>query len=204
MQVANQEFGIRLMSCASKIFAGSKISLSKDIIPPPVYATGFCMCGGNELAKGPVRMSSSDLDVNPNHGKFTEIACCNVFLGNCIKILKNDKRNDIDGKLKTAQNELKTKVVKFFEGNQLPSAQPIHVKFKALSLQEKEVYLWLEFLAFAHLMTKAQKNLSLTCLGAGQMATKAIFDAVYNAIKFNFEGKNMKKIKADYPDLWGC
>jgi hypothetical protein len=204
MQVSKQDFGKRLMSYVCKVFGGSGISLSKDIIPPPVYATGFCMWECDELTKGPIRVGSYDLDVNPDEKKLTEITCCNVFLGNCEKTLEN--RAAIDEKLTTVQSTLKEKVVKFFKGDQWNNHgnNSQEARFTTLNTAEKKVYLWLEFLAFAHLMTETQKNESLGCLGDNNVADKEVFNAAYEAIKFNFKEKSMENIKIEYPVLWGA
>jgi molybdopterin converting factor small subunit len=72
--------------------------------------------------------------------------------------------------------------------------------WKSLELEEKKVYLWLEFLSFAHLMTEKQKNRSLACLDGPAVA---VFNEAYDAVKLNFEGVTMKEIRKRYPDIYG-
>lgn len=76
-------------------------------------------------------------------------------------------------------------------------------QFDDLSLEEKKVYLWLEFISFAHLMTGDHVEASLECLGTDDNA-KQIFKNAYKAIKFNFGGNmSAEQVKRNYPDLWG-
>jgi hypothetical protein len=205
MQVGQQNFGARLLSYACKILSGCNIDLKNNVMPPPVYAMGFCMWNSGELVKGPRGISSKDLDIDSTGNEFTEIFCTNVFLGDYVKILKTDTRDSIDSKLVSAQNTLKEKVVKFFKGDKWTNASDNSAsgKFNALDVTEKKVYLWLEFLAFAHLMTEGQKDVSLQCLGGDDAVD--IFNEAYGIVKFNFEGKNMEKTGNgyNYLELYG-
>ncbi|MDR1413715.1 MAG: hypothetical protein LBI56_02125 [Puniceicoccales bacterium] len=202
IQVSEQQFGSRLLSYGSKILGGDRIDLKNNVIPSPVYATGFCMWNCDFLVKGPPVINSNDLEAKPSD-KFMEFACCSVFLGKCEKALGN--RAAIDEKLTLAQSALKEKVVKFFKDDgENSNDNSVETRFTALNIAEKKVYLWLEFLAFAHLMTETQKNTSLECLGDNSVADKEVFNAAYDAIKFNFKGKSMENIKIEYPDLWGA
>jgi hypothetical protein len=85
--------------------------------------------------------------------------------------------------------------------------------FGTLTFEEKKVYLWLEFLSFAHLMTEEKKDESLACLHAcisdvytAEEVDVAInvFNSAYDVIRLNFEGGvTMEEIKEKYPDVYG-
>lgn len=220
MQVREQYFGARLMSYVCKIMSASMIDLEKDRIPIPVYGVGICMWGGGDdqpLIKGD-GLSSREMDIDSNTSKFTEIAGHNIFLGEVQKISQDDTRETINRRLDSSLSVLKRRVVKYFKKTELERDQvdlndPVLLNkyFDDLALKEKIVYLFCQFIAFAHLMDEQHISDSLACLGnetitydnkAFQVAE--IFRKAYGIIKFNI-GKNMsvEEIKNDYPDIWG-
>jgi hypothetical protein len=222
MQVEEQNFGIRLMSYMAKIMSASIIELKSNRIPPPVYGVGMCMWGDDSLplAKGPPVFSSRDMEVDSNTNKFTEIAGCNVFLGKVQGVSPSDIRATIDGRLVASRNNLKKRVIKFFknaelegggDGISLDVPETLTEWFERLSLEEKKVYLWLEFISLAPLMTEHHVTESLSCLGDAtvaydgrQISAADIFKRAYSLIKFQI-GANMSvdQIRSAYPDIWG-
>jgi hypothetical protein len=222
MQVEEQNFGIRLMSYMAKIMSASIIELKSDRIPPPVYGVGMCMWGDDSLslAKGPPVFSSRDMEVDSNTNKFTEIAGCNVFLGKVQGVSPSDTRATIDGRLVASRNNLKKRVIRFFksaelegggDGISLDVPETLTEWFERLSLEEKKVYLWLEFISLAPLMTERHVTESLNCLGDAtvaydgrQISAADIFKRAYSLIKFQI-GADMSvdQIRSAYPDIWG-
>ncbi|MDR2628555.1 MAG: hypothetical protein LBC30_00970 [Puniceicoccales bacterium] len=193
MQVGQQHFGARLMSYASKILARLPIDVEHGVIPQPVYAIAFCMWQCDQLVKRCV-VKSDELDAATTD-RFTETGYASVFLGKLIKV-KNKDRATLDTDLLTGQTALKGKVAVFF-GKE---------NWETLELDEKKVYLWLEFLSFAHLMTEEHKNASLACLGGDLQAEEAkeVFREAYDTVRIiNFEGATMEQIERNYPDIYG-
>jgi hypothetical protein len=189
MQVDPQHFGARLMSYVSKVHGALPIDVKQDVIPAPVYAAAFCMWACEQLVKRSESVRSTQLDAVETR-RFTEISYSSVFLGKLIKV-KNKNRTTLDTNLLTGQTALKEKVAVFF-GKE---------NWETLELDEKRVYLWLEFLSFAHLMTEEHKNESLACLN-GDPAVN-IFNAAYDAVRLNFKGVSMEQIRENYPDIYG-
>jgi hypothetical protein len=206
MQVCKQPFGARLMSYVSKILAGLQIDVEQDVIPPPIYAIAFCMWECDQLVKR-ASSRSDELDAEASR-RFTEIGYSSVFLGRLIEV-KNCDRRTLDEKLAAGQVALKRKVMEFFRKGNWDSGNPgfdeIERKFQTLEPDEKKVYLWLEFLSFAHLMIEGDKQKSLACLGDDIQAEEAkkVFNEAYDAVRIKFQGVTMEEIREKYPDIYG-
>jgi hypothetical protein len=188
MQVEKQDMAVRLLSYACKIMAGADVDVKKNTIPPPVYAFGLCMRRSNSLIKQE-RISSSNVDERPD--KFTELSIGNIFLGN---VLPYTTQADA---VRTERNNLKQKVVQVFRPNATVDTKSLEKEFKKLDGSEKEVYLWLEFIAFAHLMTPKDVTTSLLCLPVNK---RKIFENAYKLIEL--KDITMKQIKNENPDLF--
>jgi hypothetical protein len=188
MQVEKQNMAIRLLSYACKIMAGADVNVKKSTIPSPVYAFGLCMSQSNSLIKQE-RISSSNVDEGPD--RFTELSIGNIFLGN---VLPYTIQADA---VQTARNNLKRKVILAFKPKARVGMKSLAGAFEKLNDSEKEVYLWLEFIAFAHLMTPENVTTSLSCLPVDK---RKIFENAYKLIEL--KDITMKQIKNENPDLF--
>jgi hypothetical protein len=189
MQVKKQDMAIRLLNYACKIMAGADTNVSKGIIPLPVYAFGLCMWKSNSLIKQE-RICSSNVDERPD--KFTELSVGNIFLD---KVLPYGTAQDA---IQTARDNLKKKVIHVFNSKATVNRKSSTEKsFKELTDSEKKVYLWLEFIAFAHLMSPKDVTTSLSCLPADE---RKIFENAYEFIKL--KDITMEQIKNENPDLF--
>ncbi len=230
MQVKEQNLGIRLISYISKIMSSALIDLEKNRIPPPVYGVGICMWGDNQpLIKGALVFSSRDMDVDSETKQFTEMIGHNIFLGKLREISKiavKDEitRDKINQLLDSCLKDLKKRVIQYFkkvelenqgEGIDFENSQTLDLWFEKLSMKEKVVYLFLQFIAYAHLMDEAHINESLGCLegaalnyNGNEIELANIFRKAYSILKFNIVNEDMdentiNQIKNDYPDIWG-
>jgi hypothetical protein len=200
MQIDKQSFGPRLISYVSKIYGELPINVKQGKIPSPVYSTVSCMWDCGQLVRSRI-INSNDLDATEIK-RLSEISYSSTFLGNHIKILKIDLRNSLNTRLQKGQDELKAKVICFFKQFRGDCSQ-----FDNLTFEEKKVYLQLEFLSLAHLMTEEQKGASLECLrvhsNADVNAAIDMSNNAYDVVRLNFKGVDMEEIKEKYPETYG-
>lgn len=206
MQVAPQDFGARLISYMSKIFGSCTTALKANQVPIPTYGVGLCMWNGTSFCEDLGRLSSDNVK---NKLNFTEIMGRTIFLGKCEEISPQATRRSIDQQLETKRQWLKSNAVRYFkpanklQGKDLSKLNVLNTEFNSLSVEEKKVYLWLEFITCAHLMTDDIIDSSLSCLS--EERDKKPFKDAYEAIKINLGDQNMNatEIKKKWPDLWG-
>jgi hypothetical protein len=195
MQVAQQNMAIRLLSYACKIMGGSTVNLAAagPDIPPPVYSFALCMWDSDD--KSLIKKESiSTRNIDAKKEPFTELSVGNVFLGNVLPY--GTAENDVT----KARDALKEKVVtNFFDkGKDLQPTATLKERFSNLKAEEKQVYLWLEYIAFGHLMTPATVEASLACLD--KKTDRKVFQTAYNAIKL--KDITMERIQNGGPDLF--
>jgi hypothetical protein len=196
------------------------LSSRKTQIPPPVYAFAFCMWdqAGKGLMEQR-SIATSDIDGDENNTPSTELSIGNIYLGNPLEAKFDSTTVSLKNRdvvLKQGQNELKEKIVALVRkstfdevdsnlgsnvserstrqakraAKKTKSADEVNGEFDKLDEEYKKLYLWLEFIKLAHLMTPKDVENSLQLV---KSPDKQTFQQAYNIIKI--EDKTMSDIQ---------